>query len=108
MPSLIVVPTSLVFNWVNEIKKFAPSLEVYVHHGQERERGIRDIMNKKADLIITTYGTQRNDAEMFKETKFHYIVLDESQSIKNPLSKKLKKRFRIEIKPPACAYRNAD
>ena len=96
MPSLIVVPTSLVFNWVNEIKKFAPSLEVYVHHGQERERGIRDIMNKKADLIITTYGTQRNDAEMFKETKFHYIVLDESQSIKNPLSKNSKSVFGLK------------
>ncbi len=95
-PSLIVVPTSLVFNWVNEVKKFAPSLEVYVHHGMDRERGIKGIMKKGADLIITTYGTLRNDAEIFKEPKFHYIVLDESQSIKNPLSKNSKSVFGLK------------
>lgn len=95
-PSLIVVPTSLVFNWVNEVNKFAPSLEVYVHHGMDRERGIKSIMKKGADLIITTYGTLRNDAEMFKEPKFHYIVLDESQSIKNPLSKNSKSVFGLK------------
>ncbi|MBU2638557.1 MAG: DEAD/DEAH box helicase [Nanoarchaeota archaeon] len=95
-PSLIVVPTSLVFNWVNEVKKFAPSLEVYVHHGQERLRSIRDILKKGADLIITTYGTLRNDAEIFRETQFHYIVLDESQSIKNPLSKNSKSVFGLK------------
>lgn len=95
-PSLIVVPTSLVFNWVNEVKKFAPSLEIYVHHGIDRERGIKSIMKIKADLIITTYGTLRNDAEIFKEKNFHYIVLDESQSIKNPLSKNSKSVFGLK------------
>ncbi|MDI6736957.1 MAG: SNF2-related protein [Nanoarchaeota archaeon] len=95
-PSLIVVPTSLVFNWVNEVNKFAPSLEVYVHHGHERIKIIKKIMEKKADLIITTYGVLRNDAEIFEKAHFHYIVLDESQSIKNPLSKNSKSVFGLK------------
>ncbi|OQX21263.1 MAG: hypothetical protein BWK75_03470 [Candidatus Altiarchaeales archaeon A3] len=86
-PSLIVVPTSLVFNWVNEIKKFTPSLDVYVHHGLERERDGGKIWKKHTDIILTTYGTLRNDADIFKDKDFHYVILDESQYIKNPLSK---------------------
>lgn len=97
-PSLIVVPTSLVFNWVNEVKKFTPFLKPYVHHGQDRLKVLSKIMKKKPDLIITTYGTLRNDAAIFKKKKFHYIVLDESQQIKNPLSKNAKSVFSLKSK----------
>jgi len=95
-PSLVVVPTSLVFNWMNEVKKFTPSLDVYVHHGLEREKNGKEIWKKKADIILTTYGTLRNDADMFKDKEFHYVILDESQHIKNPLSKTAKKIYGLK------------
>ncbi len=85
--SLVVVPTSLIFNWIREVEKFCPSLTVYVHHGMERLKNWKDINKKGADLILTTYGTLRNDIEFLKEREFHYIILDESQQIKNPLAK---------------------
>jgi len=95
MQSLVVVPTSLVFNWENEIKKFTPDLSFYVHHGLERKNDIDDI---KDDLIITTYGTLRNDIEFFKNKKFYYAILDESQQIKNPLAKSTKSVYTIKSK----------
>src|SRR3989344_5897910 len=90
--SLIVVPTSLVFNWVSEIKKFAPSLKTYVHHGNMRADNLEE---KEADLIITTYGVLQNDIDMLKNKTFHYLILDESQKIKNPLSKNAKCVLRL-------------
>ncbi len=85
-PSLIVVPTSLIFNWENEIRKFAPSLKVHVHHGVGRDKENVAQRFRKCNVIITTYGTLRNDVEIFSRFRFNYIVLDESQQIKNPLS----------------------
>lgn len=102
-PSLIVVPTSLVFNWVAEAAKFTPDLKIYVHHGQNRLSDYKDIAGNNCDIIVTTYGTLRNDIDIFKDNEFHYIVLDESQQIKNPLSKNaksaysLKSRYRLAL-----------
>jgi non-specific serine/threonine protein kinase len=90
VPSLIVVPTSLVFNWVGEVKKFAPSLKVYVYHGSERDKDIAKLFSDKTDIIITTYGTLRSDLDNFRNRMFHYIILDESHHIKNPLSQNTK------------------
>ncbi|MBS3056411.1 MAG: SNF2 helicase associated domain-containing protein [Candidatus Aenigmarchaeota archaeon] len=87
IPSLVVVPTSLVFNWIDEIKKFTPSLSVYVHHRHKRLNTIGNILKKKPDIVITTYGTLRNDIDMLSKKPFHYVVLDESQHIKNPVSR---------------------
>lgn len=83
--SLIVVPTSLVHNWINEVKKFIPSLKVYAYSGSSRgdlSKAISDY-----DLIITSYGIVRNDLDKFLQHQFSYLILDESQMIKNPGSK---------------------
>jgi SNF2 family DNA or RNA helicase len=82
--SLILVPTSLVYNWVNEVRKFTPELRVHVHIGQGRTKNVNDF--SKFDLVITTYGVMRSDDDLFKEFEFHYIILDESQAIKNTFS----------------------
>jgi SNF2 family DNA or RNA helicase len=86
--TLIIVPTSLVHNWHNEIKKFTPNLKVYNHVGSQRKRksDMRSIIDLY-DVIITTYGTVRNDYETMRDFQFDYLILDESQYIKNPGSK---------------------
>jgi SNF2 family DNA or RNA helicase len=83
--SLIVMPLSLIHNWVNEIVKFSPGLRTYVHSGQDRVQDPRVFLNY--DVILTTYGIVRNDLDMFRQIEFWYIILDESQLIKNPQSK---------------------
>ncbi|OWK42980.1 SNF2-related protein [Fimbriiglobus ruber] len=80
-PSLVVVPRSLVFNWKQEAAKFAPNLRVLDHTGTERDR--TGAAFKDYDLIVTTYGTLRNDATVFSEFRFDTCVLDESQAAKN-------------------------
>lgn len=86
--NLVVVPTSLLFNWENEIEKFAPELKYKIHHGLIREQDSSTF--KDYDIIITTYGLIANDIELFSGFRFNYIVLDESQAIKNPTSKRYK------------------
>ena len=78
-PSLIVMPRSLLFNWNNEVKKFAPQLTTYTFYGTDRDFEEA----KKANLIFTTYAMMRIQIETFKEETFHYVILDESQNIKN-------------------------
>jgi len=86
--SLIVLPTSLVHNWVNEIRKFAPDLSWYVHTGPLRNRnGVLIEAVKVHDVVLTTYGTLRNDKDIFERTEFYLAILDESQYIKNKSSK---------------------
>ena len=84
-PSLIVMPTSLIHNWQNELKRFAPNLKVYIYSGVKRLKST-DI-NKVFqfyDVVLTTYGTIRNDIELLQFCKFHHLILDESQYVKNP------------------------
>ncbi|MFN0204361.1 MAG: DEAD/DEAH box helicase, partial [Bacteroidia bacterium] len=83
--SLIVLPTSLVYNWQNEAKKFAPTLSVSVHTGFHRAK--TPTFFSGYDVILSTYGVVRQDAEMLKQFSFYYLILDESQVIKNPESK---------------------
>jgi len=83
--SLVVAPTSLLHNWKNELKKFAPDLKIYIHAGIKRLKTV-DIEKifKHYQIIITSYGTIRSDIDYLKLYAFHYIILDESQYIKNP------------------------
>jgi superfamily II DNA or RNA helicase len=80
-PSLVVVPRSLVFNWKQEAARFTPQLRVLDHTGIARARPGDHFDDH--DLIITTYGTLRRDALHFKDVRFDYCILDESQAIKN-------------------------
>ena len=77
--SIVIMPKSLIYNWENEIKKFAPKLKVGVYYGINRDFSSL----KKVDVILTTYGTIRNDIENLLEHKFDLLILDESQNIKN-------------------------
>jgi superfamily II DNA or RNA helicase len=78
-PSLLVMPRSLLFNWQDELKKFAPQLTYYIYYGGQRN--LEEAM--KQQLVLTTYALVRNDIEQLRQEKFHYIILDESQNIKN-------------------------
>ncbi len=92
---LVVCPTTLMYNWENEIKKFTPELTHIIHHGPKRSA---NPAGYKEDIIITTYGTMRGDIRAFKEIPFDYVVLDESQSIKNPQSQVAKASLLLNSK----------
>jgi len=97
--SLIVLPTSLIHNWEGEIHKFAPSLKVYKHVGALRNRSNHlESVIRYYDVILTTYGTLRNDYEMLRGYEFFYLILDESQNIKNSTSKTYKSILEIRSK----------
>lgn len=85
---LVVVPTSLVFNWQNELAKFAPSLVVHTHYGPNRKKDAA--LFDSADLVLTTYGMVASDIQFLQQQSFDYVVLDESQAIKNPSSQRFK------------------
>ena len=83
-PSLLVMPTSLLYNWELEAKKFTPQLRVLVYTGTNRDKNFRYFDNY--DLILTSYGIVRIDVDLLKLYRFDYLILDESQAIKNPSS----------------------
>src|SRR5665213_139545 len=97
--SLIIMPTSLIYNWLNEAKKFTPKLKLMVHTGTLRYRSQKVFTNY--DVVITTYGISRIDIDLLTSYFFDYVILDESQNIKNPSSKsfqaarQLKSRFKL-------------
>jgi non-specific serine/threonine protein kinase len=84
IPNLIIAPTSVLFNWQREIEKFTPEIDYLLHYGTKRSRDVRRL--RKKALILTTYGHLRRDITFLKDITFHYVVLDESQNIKNPHS----------------------
>lgn len=80
-PHLIICPTSLVFNWVAEAKKFTPELRVLALHGPERHKWFAQI--PASDIVVTSYALLRRDAEKYRDREFDTVVLDEAQHIKN-------------------------
>ena len=102
---LIVCPTSVLFNWKREFNKFAPDLEVVLHHGPDRVKTlsrIRKYLNNH-QIILTSYGTVRNDIDLLQTIPFSGVIIDESQNIKNYASQqtqailKLQSQFRIGL-----------
>ncbi len=94
--SLIVMPTSLIHNWENEIKKFAPALNVFKYIGAKRKKSVSlKAITTYYDIILTTYGTIRNDIEKMDGLEFFYLILDESQNIKNAGSKTYKSVIKL-------------
>ncbi|HVX01353.1 MAG TPA: SNF2-related protein, partial [Candidatus Babeliaceae bacterium] len=100
LKALVVCPTTLIYNWENEIKKFTPSLSWYIHHGGLRTRQAQDF--DKYNIIITTYGTLRSDIQLLMNVLFDYVILDESQAIKNPSSKVTKAACLLTAKNRLC------
>jgi non-specific serine/threonine protein kinase len=86
--SLLVVPKSLLANWQRESARFTPDLRFLEYMGNFRQKDTA--LFKDFDVIITTYGTMLRDIELLREYRFHYTILDESQSIKNPLAQSAK------------------
>jgi len=97
---LVICPTTLMFNWESEIRKFTPDLTYYIHHGGDRSRARHDLT--RYDVIITTYGTLRSDIKLLMEIPFDYVILDESQAIKNPASKVTKAACLLHAKHRLC------
>jgi non-specific serine/threonine protein kinase len=100
LTALVVCPTTLMFNWENEIKKFTPSLTYHIHHGGERTRLKEEFT--RSNVVITTYGTLRSDIKLLVDIPFDYVILDESQAIKNPSSKVTRAASLLNAKNRLC------
>lgn len=90
LPSLVVTPTSLLYNWIDEVEKFAPSLNARVIAGVKsaRQKDLQAL--EDVDIVITTYNTLKRDIEEYHAIEFKYCILDEAQHIKNPNTKNAK------------------
>src|SRR5664279_2790261 len=84
LTSLLIVPASLIYNWENEIIRFLPEMKVCSYKGNQRKKSTSYF--KDFDIILSSYHTIRQDIELISSFSFHYIILDESQVIKNPAS----------------------
>jgi SNF2 family DNA or RNA helicase/predicted nucleic acid-binding Zn finger protein len=84
--SIVITPTSLIHNWKSEFENFAPSLNIGIVHGSKKER--ENIINNinDFDVLLTTYGSLRNDFEKYENINFDHCIIDEAQNIKNPTS----------------------
>ena len=100
LKALVVCPTTLIYNWENEIKKFTPELTYRIHHGGTRTRIKEELTDH--DITITTYGTLRSDIKMLMSIELDYVLLDESQAIKNPSSKVTKAACLLNAKNRLC------
>lgn len=119
--SIVVVPTSVIYNWMDEFEKFAPSIRVGLVHGSKskRDKVLRDFKRglgikveeenlkeksyEKYDVLLTTYGTLKNDEKAYESLSFDYCIIDEAQNIKNPTAqatlsvKNIKSRCNIAL-----------
>ncbi len=100
LPSIVVAPTSLIGNWRREAERFAPDLKVLVLHGSERHANFELI--RDYDLVVTTYPLLRRDKEKLVEQRFYYVILDESQFIKNPKSQTTQVVFQLKSAHRLC------
>ena len=88
-PALVVAPTSLIYNWAAEIKKFAPGLTFGIVAGTPEKR-LEILMTQEVKVFITTYDSMKRDAEIYQDIRYKYLIADEAQNIKNPATKNAK------------------
>ncbi len=99
--SLLIMPTSLVYNWEMEAAKFTPDIKILTYTGTQRNKDTSRF--SKYDVVLTSYGITRLDSELLQNFNFNYIILDESQVIKNPTSNiakavlQLKSRYKLTL-----------
>lgn len=100
LPALIVTPSALTYNWLNEIKRFTPSSKAIIIDGSKEER--REALSKASDtdFIITSYPLLRRDTELYESMRFSYCFIDEAQYIKNPktMNARSVKRIKADCK----------
>ncbi|PKG40743.1 DEAD/DEAH box helicase [Psychromonas sp. Urea-02u-13] len=99
-PAIVICPTSLVGNWVNEAKKFTPDLKVVVLHGADRHQHFSTLSDY--DLVVTTYPLVGRDFAQLEPIHFSDLILDEAQTIKNPLAKMTKSIKQLNAKQRLC------
>ncbi|MFT5675334.1 MAG: superfamily II DNA or RNA helicase [Paraglaciecola sp.] len=99
-PCLIVAPTSVLFNWANEIKKFTPDLSFVVLHGSKRQQHFEAL--DQYDLVITSYALILKDLELHQSTDFYYLILDEAHYIKNPKTSVYQAMLKIKSQHKVC------
>ncbi len=96
LTTLIIVPSSLIFNWEREVKKFAPSLMLKIHTGPDRTKDYRALTN--FDIILTSYPIAAKDEMLLEKINYEYIIIDEAHYIKNRDSKIFKALNRLQSK----------
>ena len=89
------MPASLIYNWENEIKRFVPGMVSYSYKGNQRKKSTSWFQN--FDIILSSYHTVRQDIDLISSFSFHYIILDESQIIKNPGSAVYRTVTRLKV-----------
>ena len=94
-PALVVAPTSLMYNWLEEIRRFTPSLRAAALDGTRSERQARLAAAGDYDILVTTYGLLQRDIELYEKERFSWCFLDEAQYIKNPLTKNARAAKRL-------------
>ena len=99
-PALIVLPTSLVFNWKDEVERFAPSLRLLSLHGAERKSRFSEIPNY--DVVLTTYPLLWRDAAELTQYRYHLLILDEAQTVKNARSQGAEVVRRLDARHRLC------
>ena len=99
-PALIILPTSLIFNWKNEAARFASGLRVLSLHGPERKSRFADI--PAHDVVLTTYPLLWRDADELMQFRYHLLILDEAQTVKNAQSRSAEAVRRIDARHRLC------
>ncbi|RNF39894.1 DEAD/DEAH box helicase [Planococcus salinus] len=90
LPVLVVAPSSLTYNWLNELKKFAPSIRAAIIDGNKAKRALTIKESEKMDVLITSYPSLRMDRALYRKKQFHTLFLDEAQAFKNPVTQTAK------------------
>lgn len=102
LPALVVVPTSLLFNWQEEARRIAPDLRVLALHGEGRAAHFATLQAGGVDLALTTYPLLWRDLDLLSRQRFHLLVLDEAQTVKNAASRSAAAARRLPARHRLC------